>query len=195
MSTIPTFRTRRLLLRAVQLSDAEAYSRHFVDYDVINTLSAEVPWPYPSNGVEWFLSSVVLPAQGNNRWVWGIFLLSQPDELIGCVDLWRVPKPENRGFWLGKKFWGRGVMTEAVEPITDYAFSELGFDVLYFSNAVGNVASRRVKEKSGAKLIEIRPGSFVNPAYTLQELWVLTKDEWRNRKKACPPEDTDRQAR
>ena len=111
--------------------------------------------------------------------MWGVFEISSPNELIGCVDLWRDGHPENRGFWLGKNFWGKGYMTEAVKPVTSYAFNELGFEKLVFANAVGNLKSRRVKEKTGCRLIDIKPAKFVNPKYTEHEIWELTKLEWQ----------------
>jgi ribosomal-protein-alanine N-acetyltransferase len=175
---LPVFQTSRLLLKPVSLADTQAYQKYFVDYEVVRFLSSAVPWPYPENGVEYFLENLILPQQGIDRWCFGIFLKSNPDELIGCVDLWREPRPENRGFWLGKKFWGQGIMTEAVGPITDYAFNELGFEVLYFSNAVGNTASRRVKEKAGATLLGVRPASFVSAEFTHAELWELKKENY-----------------
>jgi RimJ/RimL family protein N-acetyltransferase len=175
---LPTFQTARLFLRPVSLSDVKAYQKYFVDYEVVRFLSSAVPWPYPENGVEYFLENLVLPRQGIDRWCFGIYLKTNPQELIGCVDLWREPRPENRGFWLGKKFWGQGIMTEAVAPITDYAFNKLGFEVLYFSNAVGNTASRRVKEKAGATLLGVRPASFVSAEFTEAELWELKKENY-----------------
>ncbi|OFZ21073.1 MAG: hypothetical protein A2X94_07005 [Bdellovibrionales bacterium GWB1_55_8] len=181
MTSLPVFETERLILRAVQQSDAAAYEKHFVDYSVIGELAAKVPWPYPKDGVAQFLQTQIIPRQGNNRWVWGIFLKENLAELIGCVDLWRDGRPENRGFWLGKAFWGNGYMSEAVMPVMDYAFAHLGFERLVFSNAVGNIRSRRVKEKSGARLIGTRPAKFVNPAYTEAETWELTKSEWQAR--------------
>ena len=69
-------------------------------------------------------------------------------------------------------------MTEAVEPVMDYAFNSLDFNSLVFSNAVGNISSRRIKEKTGAHFVEIKPASFVDPQYTQNELWTLSKDEW-----------------
>lgn len=97
---------------------------------------------------------------------------------MGCVDLWREPIPENRGFWLGKNYWGQGIMSEAIKPVTAYAFEQLGFEKLYFTNAVGNLASRRVKEKSGATYLETRPAKFVSSEFTHTELWELTKENW-----------------
>lgn len=177
--TLPILSTDRLILKAVTIQDLPAYKKHFVDYKVIQFLSSNVPWPYPEDGVEYFLNNLIFPRQGKDRWCFGIFLKTNPDELIGCVDLWREPVPENRGFWLGKKFWGQGIMTEAVKPIMDYAFDHLGFEKLYFTNAVGNNASRRVKEKSGATYVETRPAKFVSPEFTETELWELTKENWK----------------
>ena len=49
--------------------------------------------------------------------MWGIFLKENPDELIGCIGVYKNRPFENRGFWLAKKFWGQGLMTEAVKPV------------------------------------------------------------------------------
>ena len=177
---LPEFTTNRLVLRGVQISDSESYQKNFADYEVIQHLSHLVPWPYPENGVYEFLKNVILPEQGIVRWTWAIFLKEDKEEVIGVVDLWRKGCPENRGFWLAKKHWGNGYMTEAVEPVMDYAFRNLGFEKLVFANAVGNIRSRRIKEKTGAKLIEVRPAKFVNPKYTEHEIWELTKDNWNS---------------
>lgn len=176
---MPQFETRRLLLRAVHASDIPCFEKYFVDYDVVGHLAAAVPWPYPAKGVQTFLETAVFPQQGKTRWTWGIFLKENLDELIGVVDLWRDGKPENRGFWLGKKFWGQGFMTEAVRPVIDYAFESLGFETLVFSNAVGNEKSRRVKVKTGARFIEVQTANFVNPNYTQKEIWELSKHDWK----------------
>lgn len=178
MATIPTLETKRLILRAPTMDDVPAYTRHFVDYEVIRNLSHVVPWPYPEGGVAEHLSQRVIPAQGNNKWVWGLFLKESPHELIGVVDLWRPGRPENRGFWLGRRYWGQGLMTEAVTVVMDYAFDDLDFETLAFANGLGNVASRRVKEKTGARLVDRRPGQYVDPQLTITEVWELTKEEW-----------------
>ncbi len=176
----PIFTTERLILRAVTLEDAEAYEKYFVDYEVIRQLTAVVPWPYPTGGVLDYIQTQILPKQGIDNWTWGIFLKSDPEELIGAIGLWREATPENRGFWLGKKFWGQGIMTEAVVPVMDYAFDNLGFKKLIFANAAGNYKSRRIKEKTGARLIAVTPAKYVNPLYSEREVWQLTKKEWQH---------------
>jgi len=181
MKNIPAFETKRLFLRGVTEADAPSWQRNFDDYEVIRNLAAHVPWPYPKDGVLTFLRTQVLPKQGIDKWVWGIFLKENPGELVGVVDLWREGKPENRGFWLARKLWGQGIMTEAVTPVMDYAFNELGFTKLVFANALGNIGSRRVKEKTGAKLLRREPAKFVDPKFTEHEIWELEKVAWLNR--------------
>ena len=184
MTYPPVQITERLLLKAVAETDIPSYEKHFVDYEVIRHLASVVPWPYPENGVRDFIKENILPKQGKDKWVWGIFLHQYPDELIGVVDLWRPGKPENRGFWLGKKFWRQGLMTEAVTPVNDFAFIDLGFERLIFANAKGNIASRRIKEKTGAKFLRVEPASFVDPIYSEREIWELTKTDWLEHKKS-----------
>jgi [ribosomal protein S5]-alanine N-acetyltransferase len=94
--------------------------------------------------------------------------------------LWRKGKPENRGFWLGRKFQGRGIMTEACIPVNEYAFNHLCFEKLVFTNALGNIASRKVKEKTGCRFIETQPAKFVDPELTTQEVWELSKEDWEH---------------
>ncbi|GLQ86461.1 GNAT family N-acetyltransferase [Dyella flagellata] len=174
---IPMLATERLNLLGVTEADAEAYEHHFVDYEVIRHLSAEVPWPFPAGGVQAFIRDQIVPVQGQDRWVWGLHRKSV-DGLIGTIDLRRYGERKNRGFWLGRAFWGHGYMTEAVIRVNDFAFDELGFERLIFANAVGNERSRNIKLRTGARLVGLTPGAFVDPGYTRQEIWELTKEQW-----------------
>ena len=183
---IPTFYTSRLILRQVTENDFISYEKNFVDYNVIRFLTAAVPWPYPQDGVKEYLRTQILPNLGKDKWHWVITLKENPEEVIGVIDLYRKANPANRGFWLGHKYWGNGYMTEAVEPVMDYAFEELGFEKLTFANAVENTRSGRIKEKTGARLIKKEPAKFVDPAFTEHYIYELSKNDWvefKNRKK------------
>lgn len=166
--------TARLILRGVTMADAPAIQNHFADYEIIRHLAAIVPWPYPASGVRDFVRGV-LPVQGKTRWVWALFLKSAPDEAIGIVDL-RRGEGENRGFWLARHLWGQGLMPEACDAVTAYAFGPLGFSRLILCNAVGNERSRRIKEKAGAVFLRVEPARFVDPTVTMHEVWELTPD-------------------
>ena len=180
----PVFQTPRLFLKFPEVSHLAAYSKNFVDYEVLGFLSSRVPWPYPEKGVWDYFETHIFPTQGKDRWLWALYMKEDPESPIGAVELGRLTTPEcpeNRGFWLARRFWGQGLMIEALKPITDYAFDVLGFESLTFSNAVGNFRSRRIKEKQGAQFLGIRPGTFVDPALTEQEVWRLDSQLWRRR--------------
>jgi RimJ/RimL family protein N-acetyltransferase len=188
---IATLETARLVLRDVTMADPEKYRRHFADYAVISELTRLVPWPYPADGVPEYFDKVQ-PEQGQDRWVWALYLKSDLTDPIGNIDLRRRKRSagdeefspqlhESRGFWLARKHWGKGLMTEATDAVTDYAFDVLGFETMILSNALGNTRSRRIKEKAGAVLLRTEPATFVNPDYTHREVWELTKHAWKTR--------------
>jgi len=56
------------------------------------------------------------------------------------------------GYWLGEPFWGRGIATEVLRAVTDYALKT--FDVIRLEAGVfsWNPASARVLEKAGYTL-------------------------------------------
>ncbi len=177
---VPELETARLVLRDVLLADPDSYEAAFADYEVVRHLAAAVPWPYPAGGVLAFWDTL-RPEQGKTRWAWAIYRKEAPDEVIGNVDL-RNGAVENRGFWLARTWWGLGYMTEATDAVTDYAFDVLGFETLVLSNAVGNVRSRRIKEKAGAVFLRREAARFVDPAYREREVWELTREAWRGRR-------------
>lgn len=186
MSNPPTLTTARLILKPLVVEHADDYQKNFADYEVVRYLSDQVPWPYPEGGAKWFIENVILPVQGETRWAWGIFLKSAPDECVGAVDLWRDGVPEHRGFWLARRHWGNGYMAEACDSVTDFAFEQLGFEELVFSNALGNERSARIKEKAGAEPIGTRPAGFVDPQFTTSQLWRLTREAWNQAKSTVP---------
>jgi ribosomal-protein-alanine N-acetyltransferase len=56
------------------------------------------------------------------------------------------------GYWLGRRFWGKGVMSEAVQVATQWAFESLRVRRVW-ANVMGpNVGSSRVLEKAGYQL-------------------------------------------
>ena len=52
------------------------------------------------------------------------------------------------GYWVGEKYWGRGIATEAVGVITKYAFQRFDIIRLYADIFAANSASARVLEKN-----------------------------------------------
>jgi [ribosomal protein S5]-alanine N-acetyltransferase len=53
------------------------------------------------------------------------------------------------GYWLGEKFWGRGIMSEVVAAFMDFCFDNFPLRRIYAEAYANNPASARVLEKAG----------------------------------------------
>jgi ribosomal-protein-alanine N-acetyltransferase len=53
------------------------------------------------------------------------------------------------GYWLGEKFWGRGIVTEAVAALSDFWFENFPLRRISAEVFANNPASARVLEKAG----------------------------------------------
>ena len=69
-------------------------------------------------------------------------------------------------------------MTEAVIAVNDYCFDVLGFPVLRAPKAVLNVASRRISEKTGMRVVATVERDYVSGRFPA-EIWEITAEEWR----------------
>lgn len=180
---IPVLETPRLILKPLELSDAEAAQELFPRWEIVRYLAPRVPWPYPPDGVRRFYEEVALPAMAHlDAWHWSLRFRTDPRTLIGCISLERSDS-DHRGFWLGLPYQGQGLMTEACDAVTDYWFDVLGFPVLRAPKAVGNVASRRISEKQGMRRIWAGEREFVGGKMDA-EVWEITAEEWRKRREA-----------
>ena len=56
------------------------------------------------------------------------------------------------GYWLGRNYWGRGIMTEAVEIATQWAFDTWRVRRIWANVMDPNIGSARVLEKAGFML-------------------------------------------
>jgi len=86
-------------------------------------------------------------------------VLKESDKMIGTVSLqkrdWtmypldRNLKGREMGFDLNRKYWGRGLMPEAVKAVCDFCFESMDYDFLSAGHFLGNAKSQRAIEKCG----------------------------------------------
>lgn len=183
-SKLSEIETQRLWLRPVSVADSPQVQRIFPQWEVVKHLNARVPWPYPEDGVLRYYEDELLPAVGRgDEWHWNIRLKNAPDQIIGGIGLMRGER-NNRGFWIEPQWQEQGFMTEAVVATNDYWFDVLRFAVLRVPKAAANVASRRLSEKTGMRLIALEEHDFVSGRATA-EIWEMTADEWRIARTNC----------
>jgi [ribosomal protein S5]-alanine N-acetyltransferase len=180
----PSLETHRLLLRPLELGDAEQVQMLFPQWEIVRYLSKQVPWPYPPDGAYRFYKDVALPAvERGDAWHWTLRLKGDPTRLIGSISLMREDDGHrgNRGFWMGLPWQRQGLMTEACQVVTDYWFAVLKFPVLRVPKAIANVGSRRLSVKQGMRIVGIEEREYVS-GYWPTEIWEITSDEWLARR-------------
>jgi ribosomal-protein-alanine N-acetyltransferase len=148
VSTQPTLRTDRLLLRPFRLSDAADVQRLAGDPAIAAT-TLNVPHPYRDGMAESWISSHE-PAWNARRAV--AYAITTPeDEVRGAISLQLLPSQHRGelGYWIGKPFWGAGIATEAARCLVDFAFTQLDVHRVHATHLVRNPPSGRVMQKIG----------------------------------------------
>ncbi len=70
-------------------------------------------------------------------------------KLNGHTDMTEKDDECELGFWLGKPFWGQGLIPEAAGELLRRAFEDLGMNKVWCGYYDGNRKSKRVQEKLG----------------------------------------------
>ena len=183
ITAMPPLETPRLLLCPLTLDDAPEIQRLFPQWEIVRFLASVVPWPYPPDGAFRFIHDISLPAIARgDKWDWTLRLKSDPDRLIGAISLMKR-QHKNRGFWMAPSFQGRGLMSEAADAVTDFWFDVLKMPVLRTEKAAVNLASRRISEKQGMRLVGTVERDYVSGRQPT-EIWEITAEEWRARRRS-----------
>jgi RimJ/RimL family protein N-acetyltransferase len=134
-------------IRLWSLTDAESLHTNANDRDVSIHLRDRFPYPYSLEQARQFLGWVTTQATPT---VWAIAVGNDAVGAIGIElhsDVERVSA--EIGYWLGKKYWNRGIATDALKAVTKEAFKRFEITRLYAVPFADHVASVRVLEKAG----------------------------------------------
>jgi ribosomal-protein-alanine N-acetyltransferase len=127
--------------------DGPSIVQHANNWNVWVNLRDSFPHPYTLQDWEAWFRSV------KNATPAAQFAIVVDGAAVGAIglhfkrDVYR--RSAEIGYWLGEAYWGKGIMTEALMAVTDYAFSKFGLCRIYAGVFEGNVASMKVLEKAG----------------------------------------------
>lgn len=142
-----TLFTERLELRLWQESDVHDLYEYAQDPQV----GPNAGWPAHENIAE---SQRIVEMFINDADVYAIVLKSE-NKVIGSLGLHdRIYDEENAhlaqrevGYVLNQKYWGQGLVPEAVKAVIEYSFEDLSIDQIWCSYFDFNIKSKRVIEK------------------------------------------------
>jgi RimJ/RimL family protein N-acetyltransferase len=148
-------------LRELSVNDAQAMA-HLMNYNISKYLY-EVPDPYLVEDALNFIKTAHKEFESLSGLHFAIEYKGMSElknnnypVLVGSIGLKNmdlINKKTDLGYWIGEKYWGRGIATECVRLVIDYAFSssDLGLRELIAYVFPENKASIRVLEKNGMK--------------------------------------------
>jgi ribosomal-protein-alanine N-acetyltransferase len=82
----------------------------------------------------------------------GIVTLSRSESEYQCAEV---------GFWIGKKYWGCGLTTEALKLSIEFGFNTLALEKIVAWTFEKNVGSKKVLEKCGFKLDSVVEAAYL----------------------------------
>lgn len=143
--------TERLTLRPLVPDDAAALHSLINDWEVTRTLAA-VPYPYDRALADEWISHTHEEMQSGRAYHLAITgREGEAETLVGGVGL-RIDakrRAARLGYWVGRRFWGHGVATEAAGRMARWALANLDLDVLEAAVAVDNPGSASVLRRIG----------------------------------------------
>ena len=173
--------TKRLILRPWQEADAESLYAYAKDPDI----GLPAGWP-PHKSVEDSRDVIRYVFSAPETYAVcledGSPIGSIGLKLKGSTDMTDREDECELGYWIGKPFWGQGMIPEAAEELLRHAFEELGMRAVWCGYYEGNIKSRRVQEKLGfvyqhtTEGLELPLLGELRTGHTM----LLTKERWKN---------------
>ena len=143
--------TERLILHQWNESDAEDLYEYAKDPDV----GPIAGWP-PHKSVEESMNVIRNVLCGKEAYA---ICLRSDNKAIGAIELKLSGNHLNDlatgedecelGYWLGKPFWGQGIIPEAAREMIRHAFEDIGMSKVWCGYYDANTKSKRVQEKCG----------------------------------------------
>jgi ribosomal-protein-serine acetyltransferase len=116
--------------------------------------------------------------RGGRHW----WMIELNDELVGTIDIHQIskyPRAGLVGYWLGEKFTGKGIMTDSLRAVLNWAFTEHNFLRIEIQMAIENRASSAVPERLGIRREAIfRQSNIINGAIQDMAGYAVFADNW-----------------
>lgn len=140
---------KQINLRKLKKLDAPAICQNAKDFDIARYTT--LPHPYKLKNAKEFIKMTHQKIRKKKAFELGIEL-KETKEIIGMMSLMNIDynnKNAEIGYWLGKKYWGKKIMKEAIKLILNFGFKKLRLVRIYARVMHPNISSAKLLEKSG----------------------------------------------
>ena len=162
------------VLRKPRLTDAESLYKYQQDKEVKRNMMT-IPKTLKETKRE--IKEMNL---GRKGYIGEVFVIDINGEAVGVISFGQTDKYNKTkvkvGYWIAKKFRGKGITTKALKLITNYAFKKYKLKRMEGFCRTFNKASARVLKKAGYKFEGIlRKNKFKNGKYLDDMIWAKIK--------------------
>lgn len=172
--------TDRLILRQFRIEDArDMYNNWATDAEVTKFLTWS-PHPdinFTKNLLENWIGKYFEPTWYN----WAIEL-KETEEVVGNISVVKLNErieAADIGYCMGKAWWGREIMPEALRAVIEYLFEEVGLNRVAACHDVNNPKSGRVMSKAGMTKEGVLRAAGRNNQGICDEVWYsILKSEF-----------------
>ena len=154
MTNFPTLETERLILNRPTENDLGDLILHLNSDNVFSENTLNIPFPYQNENAEFWIHELVNKGfEEKKNFTFAIREKENP-KLIGAIGIHldKVHLKAEIGYWIGKDFWNKGFVTEAVREIIRFGFQDLGLNKIYATHFPHNPASGKIMQNCGMKL-------------------------------------------
>lgn len=140
----------KIIFRPWHINDLDDLVALANNKNIAQFMADVFPHPYTIENGKTFINFAISSTNSH------IFAITLNDEIVGSIGLHIqadiLKKNAEIGYWLAEEYWGKGIMTEAVNQMVTYGFDNLDI-VRIFARIYGtNKPSQKVIEKANFKL-------------------------------------------
>jgi ribosomal-protein-alanine N-acetyltransferase len=178
LEAFPRLETKRLALRAMQPSDAEALFRILSDEEVMRYYDR--PALIHLDEAQHIIATHRERFEHGEAMRWGISI-KENDTLIGNCGFFWQPRHQfaEIGYVLARAYWRQGIMTEALQALLHFGFNVKNLHRIEAEVILGNYASIQILRKLGFQEEGVlRERLFVHDRFHDVKLFSLLKHEY-----------------
>jgi len=161
-------------LRPWKIEDADSLVENANNFEIARFMSDAFPSPYTLEDAKNFIAFATKDEPTH------IFAIEIDGQAVGGIGIHPqadiMKKNAELGYWLGEKYWGKGIISKAIREIIPWAFNTYDITRIYARPFGSNMASQKVLEKAGFVLeARIKENIFKNGEYLDELIYAIRR--------------------
>ena len=162
-------------LRKWSEADLQNLVKYANNSNVSRWLTNGFPYPYTLEDGKAYLSKIEKDNPTKD------FAIDINGEAVGSIGVFPQAdiheKSAEIGYWLAEEYWGKGIMTKAIQAVVDYGFQTFDLNRIFARPFSTNFKSQRVLEKAGFVLeAKLQKAIFKNGEFKDELIYAKLKD-------------------